>query len=75
MEIWAAEMADWGPVVIGAVLFVFLTPGLLFRLPGNKRPVEFGNMQTRGISIFIHTIIFFGPITIFLIASGRPSWI
>ncbi|PKI64864.1 uncharacterized protein LOC116215174 [Punica granatum] len=63
-------MADWGPVVIGVVLFVLLTPGLLFQLPGNKRPVEFVNMQTSGIFIFIHTIIFFGLITIFLIAIG-----
>lgn len=28
-----AEMADWGPVVIAVVLFVLLTPGLLFQLP------------------------------------------
>lgn len=61
-------MADWWPVVIGVVLFVLLTPGLLFQLPGNKRPVEFANMQTSGTSIFVHTIIFFGLITIFVIA-------
>ncbi|KAG6656655.1 hypothetical protein CIPAW_04G037500 [Carya illinoinensis] len=39
-------MADWGPVVIAVVLFVLLTPGLLFQLPGNSRVVEFANMQT-----------------------------
>ncbi|PQQ17409.1 hypothetical protein Pyn_06741 [Prunus yedoensis var. nudiflora] len=27
-------MADWGPVVIAVVLFVLLTPGLLFQIPG-----------------------------------------
>ncbi|PIN11504.1 hypothetical protein CDL12_15894 [Handroanthus impetiginosus] len=27
-------MADWGPVVIAVVLFVLLSPGLLFQLPG-----------------------------------------
>ncbi|CAH2049337.1 unnamed protein product [Thlaspi arvense] len=61
---------DWGPVVIGVVLFVVLTPGLLFQLPGKNRVVEFANMQTSGISIFVHSIIFFGLITIFLIAIG-----
>ncbi|XP_077212207.1 uncharacterized protein LOC143847300 [Tasmannia lanceolata] len=63
-------MADWGPVVIALVLFVLLTPGLLFQLPGKSRIVEFCNFQTSGISIFVHTIIYFGLITIFLIAIG-----
>ncbi|KAK8930520.1 hypothetical protein KSP39_PZI016390 [Platanthera zijinensis] len=63
-------MADWGPVVIAVLLFVLLTPGLLFQLPGNGRVVEFVNMRTSGISIFIHTIIYFALVTIFLIAIG-----
>ncbi|KAI0493844.1 uncharacterized protein LOC110099569 [Dendrobium catenatum] len=63
-------MADWGPVVIGVVLFVLLTPGLLFQLPGNGRVIEFNSMRTSGLSIFIHTILFFALITIFLIAIG-----
>ena len=63
-------MADWGPVVIATVLFVLLTPGLLFQLPAKGRVVEFNNMQTSGASIFVHTIIYFGLITIFLIAIG-----
>lgn len=63
-------MADWGPIVIAVVLFVLLTPGLLFQLPGNSRAIEFVNMQTSGVSIFVHTIMFFGLITIFLIAIG-----
>ncbi|KAL6011594.1 hypothetical protein ACLOJK_002042 [Asimina triloba] len=63
-------MADWGPVVIAVVLFVLLSPGLLFQLPGNNRIVDFGNFQTSGISILVHTIIYFGLITIFLIAIG-----
>ncbi|TKY47781.1 hypothetical protein E2542_SST29842 [Spatholobus suberectus] len=63
-------MADWGPVVMAVVLFVLLSPGLLFQLPGRSRVVEFGNMQTSAVSIFVHTIIFFGLITIFLIAIG-----
>ncbi|XP_039156196.1 uncharacterized protein LOC104417744 [Eucalyptus grandis] len=64
------EMADWGPVVIAVVLFILLSPGLLFQLPGKMKAVEFGNMQTTGASILVHTIIFFCLITIFLIAVG-----
>ncbi|XP_075662166.1 uncharacterized protein LOC142631750 [Castanea sativa] len=60
-------MADWGPVLIAVVL---LTPGLLFQLPGHSRVVDFCNMRTSGVSIMVHTIIFFGLITIFLIAIG-----
>jgi hypothetical protein len=63
-------MADWGPVVIAVVLFVLLSPGLLFQVPGRSKVVEFGNMHTSGVSILVHTIIFFGLITIFLIAIG-----
>ncbi|XP_038886424.1 uncharacterized protein LOC120076617 [Benincasa hispida] len=61
-------MGDWGPVVIAVVLFVILSPGVLFQLPGNNRVVQFLNMQTSAISVFVHTIIFFGLITIFVIA-------
>ncbi|KAH0864523.1 hypothetical protein HID58_081734 [Brassica napus] len=50
------------------ILFVLLTPGLLFQIPARGRIVEFGNMQTSGASILVHSIIFFGLITIFTIA-------
>ncbi|KAL1328600.1 hypothetical protein AAHE18_13G384500 [Arachis hypogaea] len=71
IKVHLSEMsADWGPVVMAVVLFVLLSPGLLFQLPAKGRVVEFGNMQTSGISILIHTIIFFVLITIFLIAIG-----
>ncbi|KAJ4729481.1 hypothetical protein OWV82_002257 [Melia azedarach] len=63
-------MADWGPVIIATVLFVLLTPGLLFQLPPKGSVVAFANLQTSGVSIFVHTIIYFGLITIFLIAIG-----
>ena len=63
-------MADWGPVVMAVVLFVLLSPGLLFQLPARGKAVEFGNMQTSGLSILVHAIIFFVLITIFLIAIG-----
>ncbi|RVW52681.1 hypothetical protein CK203_068839 [Vitis vinifera] len=35
-----------------------------------NRVVEFGSMHTSGASILVHTIIYFGLITIFLIAIG-----
>ncbi|OIT02379.1 PREDICTED: uncharacterized protein LOC109227119 [Nicotiana attenuata] len=63
-------MADWGPVLIAVVLFVLLTPGLLFQLPGSSRSIEFANFQTSVISIFIHTLLYFALITMFLIAIG-----
>ncbi|XP_019262298.1 PREDICTED: uncharacterized protein LOC109240130 [Nicotiana attenuata] len=63
-------MSDWGPVLIAVVLFVLLSPGLLFQLPGRHRVVEFGNMHTSGLSILVHTILYFGLITVFLIAIG-----
>ncbi|CAN7023657.1 unnamed protein product, partial [Brassica rapa subsp. trilocularis] len=66
-------MADWGPVLIAVILFVVLTPGLLFQIPAGGRVVEFGNMQTSGASILVHAIIFFGLITIFTIAINSQS--
>ncbi|KAL7599352.1 uncharacterized protein LOC111883508 [Lactuca sativa] len=63
-------MADWGPVLVAVVLFVLLTPGLLFQLPGHNRVVEFGNMHTSGASIIVHAVIYFAVLTIFLIAIG-----
>ncbi|CAM0909112.1 unnamed protein product [Alopecurus aequalis] len=63
-------MADWGPVVIATVLFVLLTPGLLFQLPAQGRVVAFGGMSTSGLAILVHTILYFVLITIFLVAIG-----
>jgi cytochrome b subunit of formate dehydrogenase len=63
-------MADWGPVFISLVLFILLSPGLLFQIPGKNRLIEFGNFQTSGVSILIHALIFFSLTAIFLIAIG-----
>ncbi|KAK9061656.1 hypothetical protein SSX86_018839 [Deinandra increscens subsp. villosa] len=52
-------MADWGPILIGVVLFILLQPGLLFQLPGNSKPLECGSMRTSGKAIAVHTLIFF----------------
>ncbi|CAK9326171.1 unnamed protein product [Citrullus colocynthis] len=63
-------MADWGPVFVAVVLFVLLTPGLLVQMPGKNRFVEFGNFQTSGVSILVHSILYFALICIFLLAVG-----
>ena len=63
--------ADLGPVVIGMVLFVLLTPGLLFQIPGRSgKFIELGTMQTSGPSIFIHAIVYFALFTLLLHAIG-----
>ncbi|XP_073291145.1 uncharacterized protein [Primulina huaijiensis] len=62
------KMADWGPVLIGVVLFVLLQPGLLFQLPGNNRQLEFGTMKTNGKAIAVHTLIFFTLYAILILA-------
>lgn len=61
-------MADWGPVVIGVLLFVLLQPGLLFQLPGHSRQLEFGSMKTNGKAIAVHTLIFFVLYAILILA-------
>ncbi|CAJ2662970.1 uncharacterized protein LOC123885352 [Trifolium pratense] len=61
-------MADWGPVFVSVVLFILLTPGLLVQIPGKGKMVEFGNFQTSGLSILIHSIIYFALVCIFLLA-------
>ncbi|KAF1870292.1 hypothetical protein Lal_00003498, partial [Lupinus albus] len=60
--------SDWGPVVVSVVLFVLLTPGLLFQVPGRSRCVEFGNFETSAAAILIHSLLYFGLVCVFLIA-------
>ncbi|KAB2614123.1 hypothetical protein D8674_036439 [Pyrus ussuriensis x Pyrus communis] len=62
--------ADWGPVAVAVVLFILLSPGLLFQLPARHRVMEFGNMATSGIAILVHAVIYFCIITILIIAIG-----
>ncbi|XP_078156132.1 uncharacterized protein LOC144551905 [Carex rostrata] len=61
---------DWGPVIVAVILFILLSPGLLFQVPARTRIIEFGNMYTSGISILIHSIIFFVILTILVLAIG-----
>jgi hypothetical protein len=57
-------------VVIAVVLFVLLSPGLLFQLPGRCNFIDFGNLHTSAVSILVHSIIFFALIAIFVIVIG-----
>ncbi|XP_010420033.1 PREDICTED: uncharacterized protein LOC104769641 [Camelina sativa] len=59
---------NWGPVLMSVILFIVLTPGVLFQFPGKTKVVEFGGFQTSGGAIVIHTLIFFACITVSLIA-------
>ncbi|VVB14229.1 unnamed protein product [Arabis nemorensis] len=61
-------MADWAPVLVGVILFVILSPGLIFSLPGNNRTVDFGNLKTNGKAIAVHTLIFFAIYSILIVA-------
>ncbi|KAL7135939.1 hypothetical protein ABFS83_11G132100 [Erythranthe nasuta] len=68
-------MSDWGPVFVAVVLFVVLTPGLLFKIPGRNRFVEFGSFQTGAAPIVVHSILYFALISIFLLAVGVHVYI
>ncbi|EES10625.1 hypothetical protein BDA96_06G057800 [Sorghum bicolor] len=59
-------MLDWAPVVVGVVLFVLLSPGLLIEFPGLHRWVDFGSLRVTGKAATVHTILFFA---IFLIVT------
>ncbi|KAH1115072.1 hypothetical protein J1N35_008450 [Gossypium stocksii] len=61
-------MLDWGPDFVAMVLFVLLTPGLLFQVPGHHMCVEFGNFKISGASVLIHSLLYFGLICVFLLA-------
>ncbi|ONI07956.1 hypothetical protein PRUPE_5G149600 [Prunus persica] len=63
-------MVDWAPVLLGLMLFILLSPGLLFQIPGNTRHVEFGSFTTNGKAILVHTLIFFVIFTILILAFG-----
>ncbi|KAL3728475.1 uncharacterized protein LOC120288562 [Eucalyptus grandis] len=68
-------MTDWGSVFVASVLFILLTPGMLFQIPGQHRYVEFGNFHTSGVSILVHSILYLAFMCIFLIAIGVHMYI
>ncbi|KAG9158987.1 hypothetical protein Leryth_013360 [Lithospermum erythrorhizon] len=57
-------MEDWGAVLVATLLFVLLTPGLIFQLPVGLSSLA---ISRRAPSPYV---IFFGLVTIFLIAVG-----
>ncbi|KAJ3697277.1 hypothetical protein LUZ61_000982 [Rhynchospora tenuis] len=63
-------MTDWGPVIVAVILFILLSPGLLFQVPARTRIIEFGNLYTSAISILVHSVIFFVILTILVLAIG-----
>ncbi|KQJ99583.1 uncharacterized protein LOC100827399 [Brachypodium distachyon] len=63
-------MADWGPVVVAVILFVLLSPGLMFQVPGKTRFVEFGSMGTSGVAILVHAVLFCGLFAVLVVAVG-----
>ncbi|KAL6190604.1 hypothetical protein ACLB2K_034466 [Fragaria x ananassa] len=66
-------MSDWGPVFIAVVLFVLLSPGLLFQVPGRHGCVEFGSFHTSGAAIMVHSLLYFALICVFLLAIKLPG--
>ncbi|CAH2070432.1 unnamed protein product [Thlaspi arvense] len=66
-------MTDWVPAIVATVLFVILTPGLLFQVPGNDKFVDFGKMETSGYSILLHSFIYFGLLTVFTVVIHFPG--
>ncbi|KAK1407173.1 hypothetical protein QVD17_38786 [Tagetes erecta] len=63
-------MLDWAPILIGLLLFILLSPGLIFQVPGNTRTVEFGSFHTNGRAVIVHTLFFFVAFTILILATG-----
>ncbi|CAN1273522.1 hypothetical protein LINPERPRIM_LOCUS15081 [Linum perenne] len=63
----AIGIHDWAAPLIAASLFAFLSPGLVFQIPGKDRPVDFMNMKTSLVSIFIHLVIYGLLLILFLV--------
>ncbi|GLT57186.1 hypothetical protein SLA2020_301740 [Shorea laevis] len=68
-------MADWGPAFMAVMLFILLSPGLLIQIPGRSRYIEFSNFHTSGVSILVHSILYFAFMCIFLLAIGVHVYI
>ncbi|KAK1271959.1 hypothetical protein QJS04_geneDACA012591 [Acorus gramineus] len=60
-------MKDWASTIIAVALFAFLSPGLIFQLPGKHQPVDFMNMKTSFVSVFVHAVIFAVLLILFLV--------
>ncbi|VFR03475.1 unnamed protein product [Cuscuta campestris] len=68
-------MADWGPVIVGTVLFILLQPGLLFQMPASgNQCIAFATFKSSKVSAVVHTILYFAFICIFLLAIGIHAY-
>ncbi|CAI0548116.1 unnamed protein product [Linum tenue] len=61
-------MSDWAPILLGVLLFIVLSPGLVFQIPGNTKHFEFGSLRTNGKAVIVHTLLFFTVFTILILA-------
>ncbi|KAK9052342.1 hypothetical protein SSX86_028971 [Deinandra increscens subsp. villosa] len=61
---------DLGPSVVAVIMFILLSPGLLFQMPARTRVIEFGNMYTSAISVLIHAVLYFCIYTILVVTIG-----
>ncbi|XP_028063774.1 uncharacterized protein LOC114266980 [Camellia sinensis] len=60
-------MNDWAAPIIATALFAFLSPGLVFQMPGKDRPVDFLNMKTSVVSMILHTVLYGLLLILFLV--------
>lgn len=60
-------MKDWAPPIVATALFAFLTPGVIFQLPGKLHPVDFLNMKTSLVSMLAHAVFFGLLLFLFLV--------
>ncbi|BBN11784.1 hypothetical protein MPTK1_5g14720 [Marchantia polymorpha subsp. ruderalis] len=51
-------MVDLASLIIAVILFIVLSPGLLFQIPGEDRPLEFGTHNTSLPSVLVHAALF-----------------
>ncbi|XP_073393432.1 uncharacterized protein [Physcomitrium patens] len=52
------KMVDAAALIIGVILFVILSPGLLLQIPGDDRPIEITNQRTSIASVIVHAVVF-----------------
>ena len=51
-------MINVAALIIGVILFVVLSPGLLLQIPGDERPIELTNQRTSVASVIVHAVVF-----------------
>ncbi|KAL5997733.1 hypothetical protein ACLOJK_008663 [Asimina triloba] len=60
-------MRDWAAPIFAVALFAFLTPGVIFQLPGKHHPVDFMTMKTSAVSIVVHAFLYGVLLMLFLV--------